>query len=414
MNLRTQAVTPWWDPYHTPLVYRLTAFLLLLSVLLGVSGEIAYTLRDENEQLRAGRAAIGLEQVFLWSHLTTGEGSLFWLVAAHGYADPRNIAKFPLYPAAARALTRLTGSSLPLSLWLIHAGMVYFGLAEAYRFWEAYAPGYGRRALYWLVCSPLLVLHVWLFDFIEPGLIGLIWLTLTLERQRRWAASSTTLLLLTLLQPSGVILAFLVGLRRLQQRLMTGETGDRIPAGAVGLALLPGVAWMLWMLLTSLWFDLPLAPYAMQAEWGRGVYRLPWERWLRFLRFAVEEQFYWTHVITSLTLLWITIGYVVGTRAWFRLPVTRQALFGGRWVMPVFTVVVVLLPFATSVYGANRYAVGTLIGVWVLLVAPEVQATPWFQRWERRIWLISLMLNVLLSLALVTRLNELLGINYWM
>lgn len=402
---------PWWWPYTHKTVLKLTLLFIFGSAVVGMMAGFIYRAKGTDIQWIEWLTSRNLEYDFGWSDLTAGEGSLFWTIVANGYHDDvKNVAKFPLYPGIVKTLHNLSGQavSIPLLLWFVHQLMVWAGLAETYRFWEEYQAGYGRRAIFWLLSSPLLTLHVWLFDFIEPAFIALIWLTLTLERNRRWAMSSTALVALTMLQPTGIIFAFLIGLRRL---LLWFKA--RMSLSAVAWAWLPAIIWIGWMIITSLEFGQFLAPYTFQALWGRTVFRWPWDRWARYIIYAVEVQFYWAHVITSITLIWITMGYVWGSRLWLKLTPEQKDRFAGVWVMPVFSFVIVLLPFATAVYGANRYALTTLLGIWPLLFNAQLQHSPTFRRYERWIWCISLLANLFVSFTLVTDYGRDWNVLYW-
>jgi len=262
----------WWWPYTHPLVVRICIVLLILKVILGVSAGAAVASRGVLHGWTHILNSRSLSYTFGTSELTEGEGSLFWNIAVNGYTDydQKNIAKFPLYSAVTRSLWNVTGQtvSVTLILSILHSLMVWAGVAETYRFWEEYRAGYGRRAVLWLLLSPLFVLHIWLASYMEPGFIALMWLSLTLEYKRKWALCSAALLCLTMLQPSGVILACFLGVRRLYQ-WSKGKT----PLTAVVWALLPGAAWLIWIVFTSLWFHRFLAAYAFQDQWGRGTFR---------------------------------------------------------------------------------------------------------------------------------------------
>jgi hypothetical protein len=297
--------------------------------------------------------------------------------------------------------------SLPLSLWLLHSLMVYFGLAESYRFWEEYKTGYGRRALFWLVISPLMILNVWLFDFIEPAFLGLLWLSLSLERKHQWAGSSAALVVLVMLQPGGIMVAFFVGIRRLYRWLRRD-----VAVSAVCWTILPAILWIAWMVVTSVWFNRPLAPYTYQLEWGHTVFRWPWERWYLFLRQAIVLHFWWYHVIISLALAWITIGYVVGGWAWLALSPAQRDQLGGVWALPLFSLIIVLIPFATSVPSVNRYALTTLLGIWPLLLPERWQMAKRFQRAEKAIWAVSFAESLLVCFVVIAGLNAVSGIGY--
>lgn len=391
----------WW-PYTHRTVLSFFAALLVLKVLLGASAAVG----SASQGILADWISIvnrwNLTYDFGSSELTEGEGSLFWIISVNGYGDddPKNVAKFPLYPGVTRFLWDLTGhrASASFMLSLVHSLMVWAGLAEAYRFWEGYRSGYGRRALMWLLLSPLFVLHLWLASYMEPGFIALLWLSLTLERSGKWAASSAVLLCLTLLQPSGVILACFIGIRRLFQ-----WSKGKIPLSAVIWALLPGFAWGLWMIITSLWFNRLLAPYAFQAEWGRTIYRWPWDRWARFNIVAIGEVgFRFGHLVTNIALIWITLGFVWGGWLWTKLTAQQRHALGGAWAMPLFTLVIVLIPFSSSVAGVRRYALTTLIGIWPLLFNESIQDQPRFRQFERIIWFLSLVVCLLILFAFVT------------
>jgi hypothetical protein len=404
-TLNDQKPKRWWWPYTHRTVLSFFAVLLVLKVLLGTSAAVGAASQGILEDWILMINGWNLTYDFGSSELTEGEGSLFWIISVNGYYDfdLKNIAKFPLYPAVTRTVWDLTGQtmSVPLILSLVHSLMVWAGLAEAYRFWEEYRSGYGQRALMWLLLSPLFILHLWLASYMEPGFVALLWLSLTFERNRKWAASSAALLCLTMLQPSGVILACFIGIRRLFH-WYKGE----IPSSAVAWAFLPGVAWSAWMLITSLWLDRFLAPYAFQEDWGRKIYRWPWDRWARYNVVAITEVgFRIGHFVTNLSLIWITLGFVWGGRLWMKLTGPQRHSLGGPWVLPLFTFVIVLIPFSSSVAGVRRYAVTTLIGIWPLLFNEAIQDQPRFRRFERIIWFLSLLICLLILLAFVTGYN---------
>lgn len=392
----------WWWPYTHRTVVGICVLLFLVKVALGSAAGVGLASQGVFDGWVSILNRQNLTYDFGWAELTEGEGSLFWIVAVNGYsaADPKNIAKFPLYPAVTRTLWEISGQrlSMPFLLSFVHSLMVWASIAEVYRFWERYRSGYGKRAVMWLLLSPLFVLHVWLASYMEPGFIALLWLSLTLERNRQWAASSVALLCLTMLQPSGVILACFVGLRRLYQwRIGT------IPASAVLWALLPGLAWGLWIGLTSLWFERLLAPYAFQADWGRTIYRWPWDRWARYNVVAMTEVgFRVGHLLTNISLIWITLGFVWGGRLWLKLTPQQRHMLGGSWALPVFTFVIVVIPFSSSVAGVRRYALTTLIGVWPLLFSDTIQDRPQFRRFETIIWWLGLGACFLILFAFVT------------
>jgi hypothetical protein len=401
----------WWVYTHRTVVWLVIA-IVVTSVVLGSAAGIISSAKGSHNAWVQWLGGLNLDYDFAWSELTAGEGSLFWIITVNGYGDydAKNIAKFPLYPAVIRAIWEVTGRtiSIPFLMFLIHTLMVWAGVAETYRFWEKYHKGYGLRAVLWLICSPLIVLHIWLFGFIEPGLIALLWLSLSLERDGKWAASSTALLILTMLQPSGIILACFIGVRRLWKWYQI-----EAPPTAILWAWLPAIVWLVWMIITSTWFDRFLAPYAFQADWGRSVFRWPWDRWARYINYALTEQFYWAHVITSVSLVWITIGYVWGSRLWFKLQAGKRQLLGGSWALPLFSFVIVVIPFCTAVYGANRYAATTLLGVWPLLFSHKIQSHPKFVRYERAIWLVFLAISLLVSFTIITDYGEEWGVAYW-
>ncbi|GEM_PF-3052197 len=400
----------WW-PYINPTVITFTFLVIIASIIFGALSGIISTSKGTAVVWNDWVSSMNLKYDFIWAEVTAGEGTLFWDIAVNGYDHmPRNIAKFPLYPGTVRGIWALSGHtmSVALLLWLVHQLMVWAGIAETYRFWENYHRGYGFRAILWLLSSPLITLHVWLFDFIEPGYIALVWLSLTLEKNHHWAASSTALLALTMLQPSGIILAFFIGIRRLWQWYQ-----NKIPLSAMIWAWLPALIWIAWMVVTSIRFDRFLAPYTFQADWNRNVYRWPWDRWAKYIRYAIEVQFYWAHVITSVSLTWITIGYVWGFRLWLKLKSEQRHLLAGSWVMPLFSFLIVIVPFSTAVYGANRYALTTLLGIWPLLFSVEIQSQPTFRRYERKIWLIFLAVNLFVSFTIITDYGREWGVVYW-
>jgi len=411
IDLTTTSKSNLWWPYLNENVIALTLLLIAVSLTFGaLSGGLSTANRKEGDWID-WLPTVNLEYDFIWSELTTGENSLFWNITVNGYDyEPRNIAKFPLYPGIIRGLWELTGRSvsIPLLLWFTHQLMVWAGIAETYRFWERYHRGYGFRAVVWQMLSPLIVLHIWLFGFIEPALIALIWLSLSLEQNRRWAASSTTLLLLTMLQPSGIILACFIGIRRLwrwRQR--------ELPWSAVAWACLPGLLWVMWMSISSARFNQFLAPYTFQADWGRAVFLWPWERWAEHIKSAIEGRFYWTHLITSISLTWISIGYIWGGWLWLKLTSDLKYLFAGSWTLPLLSFLIVLLPLSTAVYGANRYASITLLGIWPLLFRGEIQSKPYFRRFEQGVWMVFLGVNLFVSFTLITDYGVEWGVYYW-
>ena len=81
--------------------------------------------------------------------------------------------------------------------------------------------------------------------------------------------------------------------------------------------------------------------------------------------------------------------------------------------MPFFTLIIVLVPLATSVSGANRYAVTSLLGIWPLLLPDRWQGSDRFRRVEKTIWVVSGGVSLFLSFVLVSLLNHTLGIFYW-
>jgi len=404
-------ITGWWWPYIHETVIALTVLVTALSIILGsLAGGISATNPVEGDWID-WLPSVNLNYDFMWAELTAGEGSLFWNVAVNGYDyEARNIAKFPLYPGIVKGVWGLTGHSVSITFlfWLIHQIMVWAGIAETYRFWENYHRGYGFRAVMWLLSSPLITLHVWLFDFIEPGFIALLWVGLSLERKRHWAASSTALLGLTMLQPSGIILAFFIGVRRLWR-----WNHNDVPCSALFWASLPGIMWLLWMGMTSTHFHQPFAPYTFQADWGRDVFRWPWIRWAEYIKDAIEVHFYWSHLIQSISLTWITLGYLWGGKLWLGLTPEQKYLLGGSWAMPLFSFLIVVIPLSTALYGANRYAATTLLGVWPLLCQNQLQAHHNFQRYERLLWLLFLGVNFIVSFTIITDYGKAWGVYYW-
>lgn len=406
VHARSQQGIFW--PYKNRVVVALGITLLVLKVALGSLAAVGLATQEGLvDRIWVLDRFWGLEYEFATAELTEGEGSLFWIITANGYYDNpeeiKNIAKFPLYPAVARFLWDLSGRRVGSAFMLsfVHSLMVWAALAETYRFWENYKRGYGTRALIWYLVSPLFMLHLWLASYMEPGFVALMWLSLTLEYNRKWAASSTALLWLTMLQPSGVILACFLGVRRLYL-WYRGE----VPRAAVAWALLPGAAWGIWMILTSLWLGRFLAPYAFQSDWGRDVYMWPWDRWLAYNTTTIEI---WGHkpglTIMNISIAWIALSFIGGWYAWFKLTPEQRQRLGGAWVFPLFTILIVLLPFSTSEIGVRRYAFTSYLAVWPLLLGESWQEHWFFQDLEKLIWLISAFVCFVILWAFVTGYN---------
>jgi hypothetical protein len=393
-------------PYFHPFVLTCSVALLLFSVAVGYSAGISRIARDKLPEWVAWLTSINLAYEFPWVETLHGEGGLFWFIAEVGYeAHPKNIAKFPLYPAVARAVWELSGRALsvPFILWLLHAVMVWAGLAELFRFWEGYRPGLGRRAVMWVLFGPLLMLQVWLTAYIEPGFLALMWGCLTLERHKQWAWGALLMTLLVMLQPSGIFLGFLIGLRRLWL-----FANHEVSREAVLWALLPGVIWLGWMTITSIGFGRIFAPYAFQEEWGRTVWRWPWDRWHRYVvtQGIQAGQFGLPHIYTSIPFFWITAGFIKGGHLWLRIGQEKRTLLLGWWVMPIFAVLIVWVPFATHTYGLGRYAVCSIIAVWPLLFDVQTLESKRFKRFEKGMWLLGAVGSLLVIFAFVAGLSE--------
>jgi hypothetical protein len=395
----------WWWPYFHPVVTSYTMLLILFSVVIGSATAVVSTVRGTHLPWVDWTKSVNVEYDFAWSELTEGEGSLFWIIASNGFEpDPKNIAKFPLYPAIVRAIWEVTEHqfSIAFILWCVHTLMAWAGLAELFRFWEDYHPGFGIRAINWVLFSPLFMLHLWVASYVEPGFVALFWACLSLERRKQWAWSGALMSMLVLLQPSGIFLAGPLVIRRLYQL-----TKKEVKPVAVIWAFLPIYMWLGWIVITSIGWDRPFAPYTYQEEWGRTVWRWPWDRWYRFFSWAADRGTVGIqHIFTTISVYWIVVGFAKGGKLFAQIGSQKRDLFLGAWVMPVFSVLLIVVPFATYVFGANRYAVCSLISVWPLLYSIEAQESARFRKYEKLIWIFGAIGSLIIIFAFVTGLCD--------
>lgn len=123
---------------------------------------------------------------------------------------------------------------------------------------------------------------------------------------------------------------------------------------------------------------------------------------MRYTTVAIQEGYRFGHFVKNISMTWIALGYVWSARLWAKLSDEQRSHLGGSWAFPLFTIIIVLLPFSTSTAGVERYAVTTLVGIWPLLFAHQIQDSRAFRRFERQTWVFSIIMCFMILFAFVT------------
>jgi hypothetical protein len=317
--------------------------------------------------------------------LNKWEAAVIQEVVIEWYSDQNNktlAVKFPLYPGLIRTLWLLTDRRIPAGWWLyaVHLACGLFALIQTYRYWQEFY-GVGNAVILFSLAPATLDSQLWVFNYDDALFMGLVWITLRHYRQgSNWAYFYASLL--TISRPMGIVLAGLLGIDQLLLALRQRQI-------TLGLALstYPLYVWLIAMTYISHRLSSPLAPYLEQHNWGRSVWRLPWDRLAHFVRQAAADY-------PVLAAYNVYLFILVGAASLLALYLMMQRRL--PWYSVLYALIAVWLPYATAADSIGRYSLAT-----DLIAVPFLITTAAWRTQHRRTLLILLTLGWALNIARV-------------